>query len=86
MKIFGGDVVQRVYETFSMPEDIPIQVGIISRAIENAQKRIEGVNFSARKYTLNYDDVMNVQRMLIYNQRKQVLDGENIHESVLRYD
>ena len=83
MKVFGGDTVTRLYETLDIPEDLPIQVGIISRAIENAQKRIEGLNFQARKYTLNYDDVMNVQRHLIYSQRRQVLKGENIHDQIL---
>ena len=83
MKIFGGDTITRVYETLDIPEDIPIQVGMVSRAIENAQKRIEGINFSARKHTLNYDDVMNVQRHLIYAQRRQVLNGENIHDQIL---
>ena len=83
MKVFGGDMVTRLYDTLDIPENLPIQVGMISRAIENAQKRIEGVNFSARKYTLNYDDVINVQRQLIYNQRRQVLNGENIHDQTL---
>ena len=83
MKVFGGDMVTRLYDTLDIPENLPIQVGIISRAIENAQKRIEGLNFSARKYTLNYDDVINVQRQLIYNQRRQVLNGENIHDQIL---
>lgn len=83
MKVFGGDVVTRLYDTLDIPEDLPIQVGMISRAIENAQKRIEGLNFSARKHTLNYDDVINVQRHLIYGQRRQVLNGDNIHEQVI---
>ena len=83
MKIFGGDIVTRLYDTLDIPEDMPIQVKVISNAIENAQKRIEGLNFSARKHTLNYDDVINIQRHLIYTQRRQVLNGENIHEQAL---
>ena len=83
MKLFGGEYINRVYESLNVDENMPIQIGIVSRAIETAQRRIEGRNFEARKYTLKYDDVMNMQRELIYEQRRAVLDGENLHEKIL---
>jgi len=83
MKIFGGDMITKVYNTMGMDENIPIENGMISNAVENAQKKVEGRNFSIRKNVLKYDDVMNAQREIIYKQRRQVLDGENINESIL---
>lgn len=82
MKIFGGDMITSVYNTLGADEDMPIESKIISGAVEKAQKRVEGKNFSIRKHVLQYDDVMNTQRELIYKQRKQVLDGENLKESI----
>jgi len=83
MKIFGGDMVTRVFETLGADEDMPIEAKMISNAVESAQRRVEGRNFSIRKNVLNYDDVMNTQREIIYKQRRQVLDGENIKDSIL---
>ena len=83
MKIFGGDMITKVYNTMGMDENIPIENGMISNAVENAQKKVEGRNFSIRKNVLKYDDVMNAQREIIYKQRRQVLDGENINQSIL---
>ena len=83
MKIFGGDMITKVYNTIGMDENIPIENSLISNAVENAQKKVEGRNFSIRKNVLKYDDVMNAQREIIYKQRRQVLDGENINESIL---
>ena len=83
MKIFGGDMITKVYNTIGMDENIPIENKIISNAVESAQKRVEGRNFSIRKNVLKYDDVMNAQREIIYKQRRQVLDGENINENIL---
>ena len=83
MKIFGGDTITRVYNTLGADEDLPIDSKIISKAVENAQKKVEGRNFSIRKNVLKYDDVMNAQREIIYKQRRQVLDGENIHDSIM---
>ena len=83
MKIFGGDMITKVYNTIGMDENIPIETSIISNAVESAQKKVEGRNFSIRKNVLKYDDVMNAQREIIYKQRRQVLDGENINESIL---
>ena len=83
MKIFGGDAITKVYNTLGADENMPIDSRIISRAVENAQKKVEGRNFSIRKNVLKYDDVMNAQREIIYKQRRQVLDGENIHDSII---
>ena len=83
MKIFGGDMITKVYNTIGMDENIPIENKIISNAVESAQKRVEGRNFSIRKNVLKYDDVMNAQREIIYKQRRQVLDGENINQNIL---
>ena len=83
MKIFGGDAITRVYNTLGADENMPIAAGMISRAVENAQKKVEGRNFSIRKNVLKYDDVMNAQREIIYKQRRDVLDGEDIHNSIL---
>ncbi len=83
MKIFGGDMITKVYNTIGMDESIPIENKMISNAVESAQKKVEGRNFSIRKNVLKYDDVMNAQREIIYKQRRQVLDGENISENIL---
>ena len=83
MKLFGGDVVTRVYNALGAEENMPIELRPITKAVEKAQKRIEGRNFSIRKNVLKYDDVMNAQREIIYKQRRQVLDGENIHDSIV---
>ncbi len=84
MKIFGGDMITKVYNTIGMDESIPIENKMISNAVESAQKKVEGRNFSIRKSVLKYDDVMNAQREIIYKQRREVLDGENINESILK--
>jgi preprotein translocase subunit SecA len=84
MKIFGGDMITKVYNTMGMDENIPIENKMISNAVENAQKKVEGRNFSIRKNVLKYDDVMNAQREIIYKQRREVLDGENINESIIK--
>ncbi len=83
MKIFGGDMVTSVYNTLGADEDMPLQMGILSKAVESAQRKVEGKHFSIRKHVLQYDDVMNTQREIIYKQRRQVLDGENIHDNIL---
>ena len=83
MKIFGGDMVTRVFDTLGADENMPIEAKMLSNAVESAQRRVEGRNFSIRKNVLNYDDVMNTQREIIYKQRRQVLDGENIKNSII---
>ncbi len=82
MKIFGGDMITNVYNTLGADENIPIEAKMISNAVERAQKRVEGRNFSIRKNVLQYDDVMNVQREIIYKQRKEVLDGQNLKDNI----
>ena len=83
MKIFGGDTITKVYNSIGADENMPIESRIISKAVENAQKKVEGRNFSIRKNVLKYDDVMNAQREIIYAQRREVLDGENIHDNII---
>ncbi len=83
MKIFGGDMVTSVYNTLGADENMPLEMGLLSRAVESAQRKVEGKHFSIRKHVLQYDDVMNTQREIIYKQRRQVLDGENIHDSIM---
>ena len=82
MKIFGGNMITKVYNTLGASEDLPIEAKIISKAVENAQKKVESRNFSIRKNVLQYDDVMNKQREIIYKQRREVLDGDNLKDNV----
>ena len=83
MKIFGGDMITKVYNTLGADENMPIQSRMISNAVENAQKKVESSNFTIRKNVLKYDDVMNAQREIIYKQRREVLDGKDIHENII---
>lgn len=80
---FGGDQMKRLVQFFKVDENTPFQFKMLSRSIETAQKRIEGFNFSARSNVLKYDDVLNSQRKIIYDQRNRVLEGANIHDEVL---
>ena len=82
MKIFGGDMITNLYNTLNADEDMPIQAGFLSKAVETAQKKVEGQHFSIRKHVLQYDDVMNVQREIIYKQRREVLDGKDLRDSI----
>ncbi len=83
MRIFGADRIQGIMNRLGMEEGVPIEHGLVTRAIENAQKKVEGHNFDIRKHLLEYDDVMNKQREVIYHQRREVLQGENLKEDVL---
>ena len=83
MKIFGGDMITKVYNKIGMDENVPIENKMISNAVESAQRKVEGRNFSTRKNVLKYDDVMNAQREIIYKQRREVLDGENLKDNIL---
>ena len=83
MRLFGGDRIQNMMEKFDLDEDTPIENKMLTRAIENAQTTVESRNFQSRKSVLEYDDVMNKQREIIYAQRRQVLDGLDIKETVL---
>ena len=82
MKIFGGDMITNLYNTLGADEDMPIQHKFLSKAVENAQKRVEGNNFAIRKNVLKYDDVMNQQREIIYGQRREVLDGKDLSDNI----
>jgi len=73
MRIFGGERIKSLMDTLKIPEDTPIEVNLVSRAIEEAQSKIEGLNFDLRKYLLDYDDVMNIHRETIYRKRKEIL-------------
>ena len=84
MRIFAGDRLENMMRTLKVEEDMPIESKMLTKIIESSQKKVEGNNFSIRKNTLNYDDVMNAQREIIYKQRAQVLDGEDLHESILK--
>ena len=84
MKLFGGDMITSVYNTLKADENMPIELGMISKTVENAQRRVEGKHFSIRKNVLQYDDVMNNQREIIYKQRREVLDGENLKDKILK--
>jgi preprotein translocase subunit SecA len=83
MRLFGGDRITNMMERFDLDEDTPIENKMLTKAIENAQTTVESRNFQSRKSVLEYDDVMNKQRELIYGQRRQVLDGMDIKETVL---
>ena len=82
MRLFGSERVMGMMDKLGVDEDTPIDAKILSNAIENAQKQVESRNFQTRKTVLEYDDVMNTQRKVIYEQRRKVLDGENLKESV----
>ncbi len=81
---FGGERMKRLYSMFKIDEYTPIQSKMLSRSIENAQRTIEGQNFGIRRNVIQYDDVMNTQRMVIYEERMKVLRGENVHENILK--
>ncbi len=82
MRLFGGERIEKMVNSMGLPDDEPIEQKILTSAIENAQKKVEGRNYSTRKYVLQYDDVMNQQREIIYGQRKKVLDGEDLRETI----
>ncbi len=85
MRLFGGNRMDRISDMMQrtqVPDDMPIQAGLVSKAIEGAQRQVESMNFAARKHVLEYDDVMNKQREVIYAERNRILDGKDIHETV----
>lgn len=84
MRLFGSDRLRNIVEALGLEDDQPIEHKMLSNAIENAQKRVEGKNFDIRKHVLQYDDVMNKQREVIYEQRKKVLNGENLKDSFIK--
>jgi preprotein translocase subunit SecA len=83
LRIFGSDRISGLMEKLGMEEDVPIEHRMVSRAIENAQKKVEDHNFDMRKHILEYDDVMNQQRKVIYEQRRQILAGTDLKDEVL---
>ena len=83
-KRFGGERMQRIYEFFKIEEDQPMQSKMLSRSVENAQRTIEGKNFGIRKHVLEYDDVMNKQREVMYAERMKVIKDENVHDDILK--
>jgi preprotein translocase subunit SecA len=80
--LFGGETVFNIMDKLGVEEDIPIDHPMISKAIENAQKKVEARNFDIRKHVLEYDDVMNQQREVIYEQRRRVLEGEDVQMTI----
>ncbi|MGH3004823.1 MAG: preprotein translocase subunit SecA [Gaiellaceae bacterium] len=85
VRLFAGDRINNIMERFKLPDDQPMEAGILSKQIENAQKKVEEQNFVSRKNVLKYDDVMNVQRMVIYEQRRQVLEGADLSEEIAEW-
>jgi preprotein translocase SecA subunit len=83
MRIFGADRIQGIMSRLGMEEGVPIEHGLVTRAIENAQKKVEAHNFDIRKHLLEYDDVLNKQREVVYNERREVLKGETLKEQVV---
>ncbi len=86
MRIFGGDRVKRLMDRLNVPDDMPIENGLVSKSIETAQKKVEGHNFDIRKHLVEYDDVLNKQRESIYNKRREILksaEGDTTHLSLL---
>ena len=84
MRLFGGERLQAMMDKMKIEDDVPIEAGMVSSSIESAQRKVESRNFAIRKNVLQYDEVMNSQRQIIYSQRDQVLNGENMKESILK--
>ncbi len=84
MRIFAGDRIESMMKTLNVEETMPIESKFLTKMIESSQKKVEGRNFGIRKNVLNYDDVMNKQREIIYDQRAKVLNGDDLHESILK--
>src|SRR4029077_21068537 len=82
VRLFAGDRIKNIMSRFKVPDDQPMEAKVLSRQIENAQKKVEEQNFVMRKNVLKYDDVMNKQRVVIYQQRRQVLEGQDLSAEV----
>src|SRR3954465_6598512 len=85
VRLFAGERISKIMERFKIPEDQPMEAAILSKQIEGAQKKVEEQNFVMRKNVLKYDDVMNKQRMVIYRQRREVLEGQDLSEQLLEW-
>jgi preprotein translocase subunit SecA len=83
MRLFGGEKIKNLMGSLNPDDNVPLEFGFLSKQIETAQKRIEGHNFEIRKHVLNYDDVMNKQREIIYRERRKVLTGEDVHQNIV---
>ncbi len=84
MRLFGGERIQMMMDRLKIEDDVPIEAGMVSNSIESAQRKVESRNFGIRKNVLQYDEVMNSQRQIIYGQRDQVLNGENMKDSIVK--
>lgn len=82
MRLFGGEHVARMMTMFKLPDDVPLEHGMVSKAIEQAQVKVEGFHFDSRKHLVEYDDVLNKQREIIYGQRRKIVTGENVREMI----
>lgn len=82
MRLFGSERVEGLMDRMGLDDDVPIELGFLSSQIESAQKKVEARNFDIRKHVLQYDDVMNQQRTIIYQQRRQVLEGKDLSEVI----
>ncbi len=83
MRLFGGDQVAKLMTIFKLPDDVPLEHGMVSRAIQQAQVKVEGFHFDTRKHLVEYDDVLNKQREIIYSLRRQIVQGENLKDLIL---
>lgn len=83
MRLFGGDQVARLMTAFKLPEDVPLEHPMVSRAIQQAQVKVEGFHFDSRKHLVEYDDVLNKQREIVYRKRRKILEGENQKEAIM---
>ncbi len=83
MRLFGGDQVARLMTVFKLPEDVPLEHAMVSRAIEQAQVKVEGFHFDSRKHLVEYDDVLNKQREIVYRKRRKILEGESQKDTIL---
>lgn len=84
MRLFGGDQVSRLMDVFKLPEDVPLEHPMVSRALEQAQMKVEGFHFDNRKHLVDYDDVLNKHREIVYRRRRRVLEGESQKEAILK--
>ncbi|MGZ5279916.1 MAG: preprotein translocase subunit SecA, partial [Pseudobdellovibrionaceae bacterium] len=85
MRIFNGEMIQKIMDRMNVPDDEPIMARMVSRSIEGAQRKVEGHNFDIRKHLLDYDNVMNQQRTIIYGMRRQIMNGENVDRTMLDF-
>jgi preprotein translocase subunit SecA len=83
MRLFGGDQVAKLMTAFNLPEDVPLEHPMVSRAIEQAQVKVEGFHFDSRKHLVEYDDVLSKQREIVYRRRRKILEGEKLRDKMI---